>query len=87
MVWWTKPKDIQEPTKLIGEEPDSVAALFTILSPLGFVPRPPGRLMREKLRWMPAEPNIKWHLRPVTTPVGSYELREVIEPYYSDDRR
>jgi hypothetical protein len=35
MIWWDKPKDIQEPTRITGQEADSVAATFVSLSPLG----------------------------------------------------
>ena len=34
-IWWHKPKDVQEPTKLTGDECVSVAAIMYNLSPLG----------------------------------------------------
>ena len=35
MLWWSKPKDIYEPTTIVGEESNSVAAWLFNFSPIG----------------------------------------------------
>lgn len=95
-LWWSKPKDVQEPTKLVGDEADAVAALLTTLSPLG-----QGQATRQALERVSVFKRLKifigWNKPPevdVWTPaepsdhscslpplaIASYAIEEVVYP-------
>lgn len=72
-IWWNKPKDVEEPTKLSGEESNSVAALL-------FTVRGAGLVVRWNAVWVPSEPKEGHNCYCPVNPVEIYQLKNLAYP-------
>jgi hypothetical protein len=74
--WWSKPKDLLEPTKIRGEEADAVATLLYTLSPIGLasIVNGNGQTLDIQARWLPCEPTLAARCVPQALTVAVYRV-------------
>ena len=74
--WWNKPKDLWEPTRIMGEDADAVATVLYTLSSIGSakITRNNGRPSSNQARWLPCEPIATARCLPEATTVAVYRV-------------
>lgn len=80
--WWNKPKDLVEPTRIIGDEADAVATLLYTQSKTGSanIIEENGRRSLIQARWLPCEPAADARRLPEASTIGIYRADNPTTP-------